>query len=81
MGLQLVSCSLFSVSHAVMRRARGVLHEEEYERFANAEAGKPTGVKSNEAWAMGVCLDGVLDFRNSGEGEPDQCDLCLKVGQ
>ncbi len=53
MGLQLVSCSLFSVSHAVMRRARGVLHQEEYERFANAEAGKPTGVKSNEAW---VCV-------------------------
>lgn len=23
--------------------------EEEYERFSNAEAGKPTGVKSNEA--------------------------------
>lgn len=31
----------------------GVLHEEEYERFANAEARKPTGVKSNEAW---VCV-------------------------
>lgn len=31
------------------------LRQEEYERFANAEAGKPTGVKSNEAERCDVC--------------------------